>query len=202
MYFQENYRLLTYGPDMNNILAKPVEESDLPDIPRLYRYMVDVMRKADGLGLAAPQIGCFKQLMLIESPNQAAIALLNPEIIRLYGDEVRGLEWCSNVPPPGNECVVPRMEKVDIEASLAGSPSIRRKFTFSGSLARIVQHEVDHLNGIFFVDRIPEEHKKIAVLKKFNEWKSQRRAQIRKIEENGNVNSRFVTAISTPTRMS
>jgi peptide deformylase len=187
VFFQKNFKLLTYGAQTDGVLSKPVEESDWDDIPRLFEYMVEVMRKADGMGLAAPQIGCFKQFMLMEMPNRSVIGLINPEITRLYGAEVRGLEWCSNVPPPGNECVVPRMGKVDIEASLAGSPGVRRKLTFKGSEARIIQHEIDHLNGTFFVDRIPEEHKKKAVLENFNNWKAMRRAQIRTREENGNV---------------
>jgi peptide deformylase len=189
VYFQRNFRLSIYGPETNNVLSRPVEEAEWPDIPRLFEYMFEVMRKAEGLGLVASQIGCFKRFMLIESKRGVVIGLINPEITRLYGEEVRGLEWCSNVPPQGNECAVPRMDKVDIEASLAGSPDIRMKFKFSGSLARTVQHGIDHMDGIFFVDRIQEEHKKIAVLKKFNEWKSMRRAQIRTMEESGNVNT-------------
>ena len=202
MYFQRNFRLLTYGPEMNNILAKPIEEAEWHEIPSLFAYMKEVMRKADGMGLTAPQIGCFKKFMLIEMPNRSVAGLLNPEVIRLYGQEIRGLEWCSNVPPPGNECIVPRMEIVDVEASLAGAPGVRRKFTFHGSLARIVQHEIDHLNGTFFVDRIAGVGRKKAILEKFNNWKSMRRAQIRRNEENGNVNTGSFAASRGQSRMS
>ena len=201
MYFQRNFRLLTYGPEMNNILAKPIEEAEWTEIPSLFAYMKEVMRKADGMGLTAPQIGCFKKFMLVEMPNRHVAGFLNPEIIRLYGQEIRGLEWCSNVPPPGNECVVPRMGMVDIEASLVSSPGERKKFTFSGSLARIIQHEIDHLNGTFFVDRITGLGRKKKILEKFNGWKAQRRAQIRMMEESRNVDTGLVAASRGQFRM-
>ncbi len=189
MYFQANYRLLIYGPEMNNILSKPIEESEWPDIPKLFKYMVDVMQKAEGIGLAAPQIGCFKQLILATKKDHSIVGLVNPEILRLYGKEIEGIEGCLSLPPRDNTCMVPRLEIVDIEASLAEAPEVRREFTFRGAMARIVQHEIDHLTGTFFIDRVSE-RKKAEVLERFRNWKAQRRAQIRRTEENGHVHSR------------
>jgi hypothetical protein len=94
------------------------------------------------------------------------------------------------------------MSKVDVEASTAGAPDVRRKYTFEGSLARIIQHEMDHLDGTFFVDRIPEEHKKKDVLEKFHNWKAMRRAQIRRVEENGHVNTGPFAVSSGQSRVS
>jgi peptide deformylase len=85
--------------------------------------------------------------------------------------------------------MVPRLEIVDVEASLADTPDVRREFTFRGPLARIVQHEIDHLTGTFFIDRVPE-RRRADVLERFQTWKAMRRAQIRRTEENGNVHSR------------
>jgi peptide deformylase len=189
VYFQENFRLLTYGPEMNHVLCKPIEESEFVDIPRLFKYMVDVMRKAEGIGLAAPQIGCFKKFILVTKRDRSVVGLVNPEITRLYGREIEGVEGCLSLPPRENTCMVPRLETVDVEASLAETPGHRQAFTFHGSMSRIVQHEVDHLTGTFFIDRVPE-RKKLDALEKFRNWKLQRRAQIRRIEENGHVNSR------------
>jgi len=188
MYFQRNFRLSIYGPEMNNILAKPVEEAEWPEIPKLFEYMLDVMRKADGQGLAAPQIGCFKQFVLIGRSHGTVIGLVNPEITRLYGKEIHEPEGCLSLPPPGNECIVPRLEIVDVETSLAEAPDERRKMTFRGSVARIVQHELDHLTGTFFVDRVPERRRR-EVLERFHNWKAMRRAQTRRNEENGYVNT-------------
>ena len=102
--------------------------------------------------------------------------------------EIEGVEACEGLPPSGNGCMVPRLEIVDVEAALAETPYLRRKFTFRGIVARTVQHEIDHLMGTFFVDRVSEPRRK-SVLQKFNSWKEMRRAQIRKTEENGNVNT-------------
>ena len=201
MYFQENFRLLVYGPEMNHIVAKPIEESEWPDIPRLFKYMVDVMRKAEGVGLAAPQIGCFKQFALITKKNRSVVGLVNPEITRLYGKEIEGIEGCLSLPPRENTCLVPRLEIVDVQASLVETPNIRQDFTFRGSMARIVQHEIDHLTGTFFIDRVPE-RKREEVLQRFHIWKAQRRAQIRRTEENGHVSTRPFTVGSSTTRMS
>jgi peptide deformylase len=201
MYFTENFRVLVYGPEMNNILSKPIEQSEFSDIPRLLKYMVEVMKKADSGGLAAPQIGCFKKFILFEKKDRSVVGLVNPEITRLYGREIAEEEGCLSLPPPGNECMVPRLEYVDVETSLADSPHVRRAFTFRGPLARVVQHEIDHLSGTFFIDRISERKQKI-VLDKFHNWEEKRRAQIRREKENGNVHTRFVTAISSPARVS
>jgi peptide deformylase len=186
---------------MNNVLSKPIEASEWSDIPRLFTYMGDVMRKAGGIGLAAPQIGCFKQLVLIEKRDRSVVGLVNPEITRLYGKEIEGSEGCLSLPPSGNACLVPRLEIVDVEASLVEAPHERKQLTFRGAMARIVQHEIDHLTGTFFIDRVPE-RRKVEVLERFHNWKAQRRAQIRKMEGNGNVNTGLVTAISSPTRVS
>lgn len=201
MYFQQNFRLLIYGPEMNHIVSKPIEESEWPDIPKLFGYMVDVMRKAEGVGLAAPQIGCFKQFALITRRDRSVVGLVNPEITRLYGKEIEGIEGCLSLPPRENTCMVPRLEIVDVEASLAETPNLRQAFTFRGSMARVVQHEIDHLTGTFFVDRISDRRRK-DVLEKFNNWKAQRRAQIRRIEENGHVSTRPFAVGSSTTRVS
>ena len=202
MFFEKNFRLLIYGPQMNNIIAKPVEESEYHSIPKLFEYMLEVMRKAEGCGLAAPQIGCFKQFVVIERSGGSVVGLVNPEIIRLYGKEIQGTEGCLSFPPRDNSCMVPRLESVDVETSLVGSPSVRKKLTFHGQVARIVQHELDHLTGTFFIDRASQGNRTKA-LEKFQSWKAMRRAQIRKTEENGNgVNSRFVTAVGGQSRVS
>ena len=186
VYFQRNFRLLLYGPQMNGVLAKPVEEKDWPDVPILFEYMVEIMEKTHRNELAAPQIGCFKQFLLVRDSDDSLIGLVNPEVTRMYGREIQGRESCPCLPPKMNACIVPRTESIDVECSLLGELDARRKLTFSGGIARIVQHGLDHLDGAFFIDRATERRRE-NVLKEFHNWKAMRRAQIRKIEESGNV---------------
>lgn len=201
MYFQRNFRLSIYGPEMNNVLSKPVEDAEFPEVLGLFGYMLQVMYKAGGIGLAAPQIGCFKQFVLVVDQLGSVVGLVNPEITRLYGKELESPEGCLSLPPSGNECLVPRLEIVDVEASLATSPHLRKKLTFRGTMARIVQHELDHLTGTFFVDRVTERRRK-DVLERFHNWKAMRRAQIRKIEENGHVDTGSFAVSSGQSRVS
>ncbi len=186
MFFQKNFRLSTFGPAMNNVLSRPIEEPEWPEIPNLFEYMVEVLRKADRVGLAAPQVGCFRRFMVIKRSDRSVIGLVNPEITRLYGREIIEIERCVSLPPIENECRVPRLETIDVETSLVHSPHVRKKLTFRGELARIVQHELDHLTGTFIVDRVSDCQRRDA-LDRFNSWKSMRRAQIRKVEENVNT---------------
>lgn len=199
MFFQKNFKLLIYGPDMNNVLAKPVEEDEWPEIPRLFDYMSEVMRKSNGIGLAAPQVGCFKQFILIGSRQGDVVGLVNPEIVRLYGKETEVYEDCLSMPPRGSECMVPRLEVVEVEASLAEAPYLRKKLTFRGRMARIVQHELDHLTGTFFVDRVSDRRRK-EILERFYNWKAIRRAQIRR--ENENVHTGTFAISSGQSRLS
>jgi peptide deformylase len=193
MYFVEDFRIKVYGPEMNHVLSKPVDASEISELSRLMRYMVRVMRTASGCGLAAPQVGCFKQVVIIEKNGGEIESLVNPEILRLYGKEIEDFEVCLSLPPPGNGCRVPRLEMIDVEASSVDDPYIRKKLTFRGCTARIVQHELDHLTGTFFVDRVSERQQRY-VLESFENWKSQRREQIRSKGESENVNAGFVAA--------
>lgn len=201
MYFVRNFRLKLYGPDMINVLSKPVERGEFSELIGLRNYMIDVMRKANGVGLSAPQIGLFKQFFLFEKPDGRIVSLVNPEVTRLYGKESEGLEGCLSLPPEGNECYVPRMEIVEVEASTAESPEVRRKFEFRRIPARIVQHEIDHLTGTFFIDRVSEKRRRL-VLEDFNEWKRKHNSQLRRTQGAGNVDAGVVAACSGQSRLS
>ena len=201
MYFQRNFRLLIYGPQINDIQSKSVEQAEWTDIPMLFQYMVEAMRKSGRTGISAPQIGLFKQFIVVERKDHSVIGLVNPEVTRLYGEETDGEESCSSIPPCGNLCRVPRLSAVDVEASLVSDPEVRTNLTFRDEVARIVQHEIDHLNGISFIDRATKGQRS-KVINSFNNWKAMRKAQTRMREENGNVNTGVVTAHSGQSLMS
>lgn len=116
--------------------------------------MFETMYASSGVGLAAPQIGVGKRVIVVDvSPVEegiAPLALINPGIIERKGS-VEGTEGCLSL--PGIEGVVPRAEWVKVRAlDTFGRPVT---FETEGFLARALQHEIDHLDGILFIDRIP-----------------------------------------------
>ena len=111
--------------------------------------MMRIMRKAHGIGLAAPQVGLSQRLIVIAPPEYKPTALINPKIIKAEGEQI-GQEGCLSI--PGLYGDVKRFEYVEVEA-------IDRKgreliFELDGLAARVVQHEIDHLDGILFIDKV------------------------------------------------
>lgn len=168
MELNGNIKLMLYGPELINIESDPVTDDDLEWLPKLKTMMRSIMGQAGGIGLAAPQVGVFKNFVLIQLRDGTVIDLVNPEITRLYGKEIDSPEGCLSIPPAGNECRVPRTEYVDIESE--GIEYERRKWKFFHTDARVVQHELDHLTGTFFIDRVAEKKRRL-VLERFEAWK-------------------------------
>lgn len=186
--------LQIYGPDLINVESEPVMESDLDWLPKLKEYMVSTMRRCNGVGLAAPQLGVFKRYVVIELKNGAVIDLINPDITKMYGREIDGLEGCLSLPPGGNECPVPRMECVDVEAE--GTAYGRKRWEFRRDDARVVQHELDHLTGTFFIDRVSDKRRR-QVLERFVIWKREWERQGKPFPWEGNENARVARTLST-----
>jgi len=161
---------------MINVVSEPVMPWEYDSLPELAIRMFETIRQFGGVGLAAPQIGIFKQVVMAQLDDESVITLINPEITRLYGKEIDGLEACLSIPPAGNLCMVPRLEYVDLEAASLEFPDKKKPYTFRLMSARIMQHEIDHLNGTFFIDRIPDRRRR-EVLTKFNDWKTARQAR-------------------------
>jgi peptide deformylase len=118
--------------------------------------MIETMRDAPGVGLAAPQVGLSEQLIVIEYGDdddetvpKRLFAVVNPEIIQTSETVITGLEACLSVPDLVGE--VERFESVVVKGlNRYGKPV---KIKAEGWLARIFQHEIDHLNGVLFTDR-------------------------------------------------
>ncbi|MDD4363678.1 MAG: peptide deformylase [Atribacterota bacterium] len=119
------------------------------DIKQLALDMIDTMYAEGGIGLAAPQIGISKQIIVIDKEEKGAIALINPVIIKREG-EIQEEEGCLSV--PGIYHPVKRSASVTIEALDLNEKKIR--ITEEGILAIALQHEIDHLEGYLFIDRI------------------------------------------------
>ena len=142
--------------------AEPVPASLVrdPAFQKFLEDMIETMRAMEGVGLAANQVGRSLAVFALECqsnrryPGQKPIPLalyLNPRIVEHSKDEEEDWEGCLSI--PGYRGRVPRAKEVTLEALTPKGEKVRQKV--SGFQARIIQHEVDHLNGLFYVDRMP-----------------------------------------------
>lgn len=133
--------------------AAPVKRVD-ERIRGLIRDLFETMHAASGVGLAATQVGDGNRVIVVDishvEPEAAPLALVNPEIVESRGLE-EGSEGCLSI--PGVEGVVPRAESVLVKALDGHGRPVQ--IPAHGLLARALQHEIDHLDGILFIDRIP-----------------------------------------------
>jgi peptide deformylase len=138
-----------YGDPILRQKARPVEEVT-PEIRALIADMIDTMHHEIGVGLAAPQVGATLRLLVMDDGKGVARALVNPEITERRGSVVAE-EGCLSI--PGIFADVERSEWIHVKAAdEEGKPL---SVELRGFLARVVQHEMDHLDGILFVDRLP-----------------------------------------------
>ena len=128
--------------------ARPVEKINHV-ILRLLDDMTETMHEAKGVGLAAPQIGIAKRLITVAPGEEEPVwQLINPRILNASGEAV-DVEGCLSIPGVYGE--VPRYEQITVEAQDRDGQML--KLNLSGFHARIFQHEIDHLDGILFIDR-------------------------------------------------
>lgn len=121
-----------------------------PDVARLARDMIETMHAADGVGLAGPQVGVAKRIFVYHEPDGEPRCLVNPEIVAMDGSE-EGEEGCLSMPRVYSDRI-PRATLVEIK----GLDELGRPVHFEARnfLARILQHEYDHLEGILFPQRL------------------------------------------------
>lgn len=130
-----------------------------PGLKELAADMHETMDLAPGVGLAGPQVGVMRRIIVVHVPDgydeedspAIRLTLLNPEIVKGHGKEV-ALEGCLSI--PGWVGDVPRMTVVTVKAMDLDNRAVRIKA--EGYFARILQHEIDHLDGILFPDRMEE----------------------------------------------
>jgi peptide deformylase len=127
-------------------------------VRELARSMLHSMYAARGIGLAAPQVGIPKQLLVIDLDLEEAatppLVLINPEITAASASLNSYEEGCLSIPKVYLEVVRPST----VEVSFRDEQGRPRRLKADGLLARCIQHEMDHLNGVLFVDRVTDEH--------------------------------------------
>lgn len=139
------------GDDILRKKCRPVEIID-EKILTLLDDMAETMYEANGVGLAAPQIGVLKRIVVIDiGDDNGLIELINPEITHFEGN-VKDTEGCLSV--PGKYGYVVRPAKVRVVALNRNGDKI--EIDCEGMLAKAVCHELDHLDGIVFVDKVTE----------------------------------------------
>ena len=138
----------TYGDAALRRKTAPVDVID-DDIRNLCQLMVEVMIRANGVGLAAPQIGISKRIFVMDADDELYI-FINPELVELSEETVESTEGCLSV--PGVDAAVARSTRAVVEGLNLDGERIRLEG--EGMTARAIQHEMDHLNGNLYFDRI------------------------------------------------
>ena len=138
------------NPSLKKNAAK-VKRGDIPNLPRFIGDMVETMIEAHGIGLAAPQLGVARRLLVADIDGEQR-AFLNPRVVHGSGNIVDE-EGCLSF--PGLYGMVARYEKVTVAYQDASFRAHTEEF--DGLNARVLQHEIDHINGVLLIDRA-EDH--------------------------------------------
>lgn len=167
-------KILKYGRPVLEQMTEPVTEFDTPELRELIAEMWETMYAAKGVGLAAPQIGSSKRVSVIDitvgEDETKKLVLINPEIVSSEGKQT-GEEGCLSI--PGFREPVTRAFKVQVRAQNEKGEAV--ELNGEELLARALQHEIDHLNGVLFINRLSALkrdliRRKIKKLQKAGEW--------------------------------
>ena len=185
------YTVKTYGHDVLKQTASPIENINA-ETAQLAADMITEMNRFDGIGLAAPQIGISKRIVLgvpdseesnAGTPGEALLlhrmplALVNPEIIAYSQDEFSYDEGCLSVPEIFGPVIRPA--SVILRAQLLDGSTIECEC--GGLLGRCIQHELDHLDGYLFVDRMTEDARRNIEFKLFRLEKNGKKRNFERI---------------------
>jgi peptide deformylase len=166
--------ILLLGSELLQQKAEPVRVVD-DEIRALVAEMFETMRARNGVGLAAPQVGRLVRLFVVVADDGVRRVFVNPHIISSSNEMVMREEGCLSI--PGTYRDVMRPEKITVQAA----DERGKKFILEadGLLARVIQHENDHLDGILFIDRTDEEFRgqTIAKFKRREERKNEKKAR-------------------------
>ena len=139
-------KIVKIGDDTLRKVCRPVDKIT-PRILTLLDDMIETMRDADGVGLAAPQVGVLRRIVVIETPDEGLIELINPKIIAFAGEQ-ESQEGCLSI--PGRWGITKRPMHVTVRALNRQGETF--DITGTGLLAKAFCHELDHLDGKLYID--------------------------------------------------
>jgi peptide deformylase len=155
--------IITLGSDLLRQKAETVKKFDA-DLAQTAEEMIRFIHQGGGVGLAGPQIGCMKRIFVVHVEGDSPRVFVNPSIIETSPETVKYEEGCLSIPGIWAELIRPKTVKVQAWNERG------RPFTLEagGILARVIQHEYDHLEGILFIDRLsePKRNRVLAKLEK------------------------------------
>jgi peptide deformylase len=147
-----------YGDPALRLIAHPVEDFD-DDLRRLVDRMIVLMHEAQGVGLAATQVGVLRRLFVFEPDEDGPRAILNPVIVERGEETLVDEEGCLSL--QGVRVPVERETSIVLEGKDPNGEDVR--YELDAYASRIVQHELDHLDGVMIIDRTDDEHRKEAL---------------------------------------
>jgi peptide deformylase len=147
-----------YPDPVLRMQAPPVEEFD-DDLKRLVARMSELMKDASGVGLAATQVGVLRRLFVFSPDEEVVEVLVNPEIVRRSDETETDDEGCLSI--QGVTMPIERPVSIRIEGRDENGNEVG--YDFEGTAARIVQHELDHLDGTLIIDRTTPEARREAL---------------------------------------
>ena len=146
---------ICYFPDDSVLRQKAKRVSSIDSsVQQLITDMVETMQKADGVGLAAPQVGVSLRVVVLQMPEEEPMVVINPEMVKQDGEQ-EVTEGCLSI--PGYFGQIKRPASVIVKGQDGEGRAIRIKAT--GLMAEALEHEIDHLNGILYIDHIESQDK-------------------------------------------
>ncbi len=149
------------GNDILRIVAKPVDDVNSPVIQQVINDLICTLESTSGVGIAAPQISESWQIIVLASkptkrypdaPSMPSTIMLNPSFIAIGDETEKDWEGCLSI--PGIRAKVPRYKRIKI--SYTDQNGLLEIYELEGFIARVFQHEIDHLNGVVYLDRVED----------------------------------------------